>query len=77
MHHLVCLSESLVSMLTNPFGLFDMFFSRCFTIPDESSNSCSCGPIKYSSDSIFYFLTSSKGSNFFLNVLVLDGLEPN
>ena len=26
---------------------------------------------------IFYFLTSSKGTNFFLNVLVLDGLEPN
>ena len=54
-HHLVCLSEALFSMLTNLFGLFDTFFCRCFTITDESSNSCSCEPIGYSSDSHFLF----------------------
>lgn len=60
-----------------PIRVFLIRFSRCFTIPDESSNSCSCGPIKLFFRFDFYFLTSSKGSNFFLNVLVLDGLEPN
>ena len=54
MHHPVCLSESLFSMLTNPLGFFETFFSRCFTITDESSNSCSCGPIEYSSYSHFF-----------------------